>query len=205
MNNLSSTTKTAGLLAKAFVFRSLCIKFFIGVIIILVTGCQLNANHLETNLEAEMKKIEIGDIIPDIILNDQNGNLYNLKAETKGKNVVLYFYPKDDTKGCTAQACSFRDQFEDFYNLNAVIIGISGQSVESHKKFAAKYNLPFTLLSDEGDKIRKMFGVPTNLFGLIPGRVTYVINPQHKVIDIYNSQMNIRNHIENSLKTLNSE
>lgn len=152
-----------------------------------------------------MNKIEVGDTIPDIVLKDQTGKLFDLKKQTKGKNIVLYFYPKDDTKGCTAEACSFRDQYEDFTDANAVVVGISGQSSDSHKDFAGKYNLPFTLLSDEGNKVRKEFGVPANLFGLIPGRVTYVINKEYKVEYIFNSQTKINDHIENSLKILKSE
>jgi peroxiredoxin Q/BCP len=93
-------------------------------------------------------EITTGSIIPDIVLRTQEGELFDLKKETAGKNVVLYFYPKDDTPGCTAQACSFRDQFEDFIDANAVVIGISGQSVKSHKAFAEKHQLKFTLLSD---------------------------------------------------------
>lgn len=180
-------------------------KLFFPVLFLLMVSCQSNASDTGNKLKSEMKKIEIGDTIPDIILKDQNGKIVNLKTEPKGKNVVLYFYPMDDTKGCTAQACSFRDQYEDFVDANAVVIGISGQSVESHKNFADKYNLPFTLLSDEDNKVRKMFGVPTNLFGLIPGRVTYVINREHKVVYIFNSQTKIKDHVENTLNILNRE
>ncbi len=147
-------------------------------------------------------EIKIGSTIPDIVLRNQDGKLFDLKKETAGKNVVLYFYPKDDTPGCTAQACSFRDQFEDFTDADAVVIGISGQSVESHKAFAEKHRLTFTLLSDEENKIRKQFGVPTNFFGLMPGRVTYVIDKNNKVVYIFNSQTNISGHIQESLKIL---
>ena len=115
---------------------------------------------------------------------------------------MIYFYPKDDTPGCTSEACSFRDQFEVFKDAEAVIIGISGQSVASHKKFAEKHRLPFTLLSDEGDHIRKLFGVPTNLLGLLPGRVTYVADKTGKVICIFNSQMQSSKHVEEALRIL---
>jgi peroxiredoxin Q/BCP len=158
-----------------------------------------------TTLKGNGMEIKIGSIIPDIVLRDQNGELFDLKKQTAGKNVVLYFYPKDDTPGCTAQACSFRDQFEDFNDANAIVIGISGQSVESHKDFAQKHQLTFTLLSDEGNKIRKQFGVPTSFFGLLPGRVTYVIDKTGKVVYIFNSQTNISGHIEHSLKILNEQ
>jgi peroxiredoxin Q/BCP len=156
----------------------------------------------KTTSKEQIMEIKIGSTIPNIVLQDQNGELYDLKSKTAGKNVVLYFYPKDDTPGCTAQACSFRDQFEEFADANAIVIGISGQSVESHKNFEQKHHLTFTLLSDEGNKVRKQFGVPTNLFGLLPGRVTYVINKEHKVVYIFNSQTNISGHINESLKIL---
>lgn len=152
--------------------------------------------------ENNYMEIKVGDSIPEIVLKNQIGETFNLKKETVGKNVVLFFYPKDDSQGCTRQACSFRDQYEDFADANAVVIGISGQSVESHKKFAEKHRLSYTLLSDEGNKIRKKFGVPTNFFGLLPGRVTYVIDKNGKVIFIFNSQTQIEDHISKTLEIL---
>ena len=113
-----------------------------------------------------MNEIKIGSSIPAFTLPDQNGNLFDINSVLGKKNLVIYFYPKDDSPGCTAQACSFRDQFEVFKEADAVIIGISGQSVESHKEFAEKHRLNFTLLSDEGNKVRKQFGVPGRVFGL---------------------------------------
>lgn len=163
-----------------------------------------NSINTENEKENEME-IKIGSTVPNIVLHNQNGEIFDLKKETAGKNVVLYFYPKDETPGCTAQACAFRDQFEDFTDAEAVVIGISGQSVESHKAFAEKHQLTFTLLADEGNKIRKQFGVPTNFFGLLPGRVTYVINKTGKVVYIFNSQTNISGHIEQSLKILKEQ
>ena len=85
------------------------------------------------------------------------------------KNIVLYFYPKDETTGCTKEACTFRDSYEEFTNLGAEVIGVSGQSVESHKSFASHYNLPFILLSDEDNKVRQLYGVPSTM-GIIPGQ-----------------------------------
>ena len=177
-------------------------RIYLSLYFLLFTAFIVTGN---TTLKQNNMEIKIGSIIPDIVLRNQNGELFDLKKETAGKNVVLYFYPKDDTPGCTAQACSFRDQFEDFSDANAVVIGISGQSVESHKAFAEKHRLTFTLLSDEGNKIRKKFGVPTNFFGLMPGRVTYVIDKTGKVVYIFNSQMNISGHIEESLKILKEQ
>jgi peroxiredoxin Q/BCP len=149
-----------------------------------------------------MNDLKIGSAIPQFSLPDQNGNLFNINSVLGKKNLVIYFYPKDDTPGCTAQACSFRDQFDVFTEADAVIIGISGQSVESHKEFAIKHRLSFTLLSDEGNKIRKLFGVPTNLLGLLPGRVTYVADKTGKVIYIFNSQMQATKHVDEALRIL---
>jgi peroxiredoxin Q/BCP len=117
------------------------------------------------------------------------------------KPVVLYFYPKDDTAGCTAQACSFRDQYEDFKDLGAEVIGISSDSVTSHQKFATQHQLPFILLSDSDKKLRKLFGVPSGLLGLIPGRVTYVADKNGIIKLIFDSMMPT-NHISNALKAV---
>jgi peroxiredoxin Q/BCP len=118
------------------------------------------------------------------------------------KKLVIYFYPKDDSPGCTREACYFQDQFEVFKEADAAVIGISGQSSESHKKFADKYRLTFTLLSDRRNKIRKFFGVPTNAFGLLPGRVTYVIDREGTVVYIFNSQVQAERHVDEALKIL---
>lgn len=177
-------------------------RIYLSIYLMLFTVFITTGNNTkkENNME-----IKIGSTIPDIVLRNQNGEIFDLNKKTAGKNVVLYFYPKDDTPGCTAQACSFRDQFEDFTDANAVVIGISGQSVESHKAFAEKHHLTFTLLSDEGNKVRNQFGVPTNFFGLLPGRVTYVIDKTCRVVYIFNSQTNISGHIEHSLKILKEQ
>ena len=144
----------------------------------------------------------IGSSIPAFTLPDQNGNLFDISSVLGKKYLVIYFYPKDDSPGCTAQACSFRDQFEVFKEADAVIIGISGQSVESHKEFAEKHRLSFTLLSDEDNKIRRLFGVKANLLGLVPGRVTYVADKTGKVIYIFNSQSQAVKHVDEALRIL---
>ncbi len=115
---------------------------------------------------------------------------------------MIFFYPKDDSPGCTKQACSFRDHYEAFLEADAEVIGLSGQSVESHKKFAEKHNLTYTLLSDTDNKVRKQFSVPTNMLGLIPGRVTYVVNTFGEVILTFNSQTKVTRHVEEALKVL---
>ena len=149
-----------------------------------------------------MNKIKIGSSIPSFTLANQTGNLFNIDTVLGKKNLMIYFYPKDDSSGCTKEACSFRDQYEVFKEADAVIIGISGQSVESHKEFAEKHSLSFTLLSDEGDKIRKQFGVPTNFLGLLPGRVTYIADKTGKVIYIFDSQMQSTKHVDEALRIL---
>jgi peroxiredoxin Q/BCP len=162
----------------------------------------LFVSYLTLHKNNDMNELKIGDAIPAFSLPDQNGKLFDINTVLGKKNLVIYFYPKDDSPGCTAQACSFRDQFEVFKEADAVIIGISGQSVQSHKEFAIKHRLTFTLLSDEGNKIRKQFGVPTNLLGLLPGRVTYVADKTGKVIYIFNSQINATKHVDEALRIL---
>jgi len=149
-----------------------------------------------------METIKTGDKIPEFKLPDQNGNIFDIHTVLGKKNLVIYFYPKDESPGCTKEACYFRDQFEVFKEEDAVIIGISGQSVESHRKFAEKYRLSYTLLSDEGNKIRRLFGVPTNLLGLLPGRVSYVIDKTGKVVYIFNSQSEATRHVDEALRIL---
>lgn len=148
-----------------------------------------------------MRKIELGDQVPLFSLLDQNSEVFNV-TKYIGKPMVIYFYPKDDTPGCTKEACRFRDDFESFTDLDAIVVGISADSVESHKKFEEKYNLPFTLLADTNNVVRNMFGVPKNLF-LIPGRVTYVIDEKGIIQYMFNSQLSAEKHIENALKALN--
>jgi len=152
--------------------------------------------------DKEMNKIEVGSHIPEFILKDQNGHDFDISKLIGKKNMVIYFYPKDDTPGCTKEACSFQDMYEDFKEIDAEVIGISGQSVESHKEFANKYNLTFTLLADIGNKIRKQFGVPTSFFGLLPGRVTYIVDKNGQVIYTFNSQMNAEKHVSEAMRIL---
>ena len=144
--------------------------------------------------------LKVGDNVPNFKAKDQHGADF-IWNEHQGKTIVLYFYPKDDTPGCTAQACRFRDEYQDYKDLGAEVIGVSGDSEKSHVKFAQKYNLPFILLSDKDKSLRKLFEVPTNLLGLIPGRVTYVIDKEGVVVSIFNS-MKATNHISIALKAI---
>jgi peroxiredoxin Q/BCP len=145
--------------------------------------------------------VSVGDTAPDFTLPSQSGESVSLKDFIGQKSVVLYFYPKDDTPGCTTEACAFRDSYEVFKDAGAEVIGVSDDSPDSHQKFAAKHRLPFILLSDSGKQLRKLYGVPSTL-GLLPGRVTYVIDKTGVVRHIFNSQLNFKGHIEESLKTL---
>ena len=145
--------------------------------------------------------VKVGDTAPDFTLPSQSGASVSLKDFIGQKTVVLYFYPKDDTPGCTAEACAFRDSYEVFKDAGAEVIGISDDSPTSHQKFVAKYKLPFTLLSDTGKQVRKLYGVPSTL-GLLPGRVTYVIDKNGVVQHIFSSQLNFKAHVEEALKTL---
>jgi peroxiredoxin Q/BCP len=144
--------------------------------------------------------IKVGDTAPNFTLPSQNGSPVSL-TDFRGKPVVLYFYPKDDTPGCTVESCAFRDQYEVFKSAGAEVIGISGDSPESHQKFATKHQLPFTLLSDKGNKVRKQYGA-TAAFGLFPGRVTYVIDQDGVVQYVFDSMFNFKGHVEEALKTL---
>lgn len=145
--------------------------------------------------------VKVGETAPDFTLPSQTGSPVSLKDFRGKKSVVVYFYPKDDTPGCTAEACAFRDSYEVFSDAGAEVIGISEDSQQSHQQFAAKHNLPFTLLSDAGNKVRQLYGVPATLW-VLPGRVTYVIDQQGVVQHIFDSMLNFKAHVEEALKTL---
>lgn len=147
-------------------------------------------------------KIKVGSSIPGFSLPDQDGKTVNINDFIGKSNLVIYFYPKDDTPGCTREACSFRDQFEVFRDSGAEVFGISSDSVEKHKQFAEKHRLPFRLLSDVNKRVRKLFGVPGDMLGLIPGRVTYIVDKQGKVQHIFNSQFNAEKHVSEALEVL---
>jgi thioredoxin-dependent peroxiredoxin len=148
-------------------------------------------------------KVDAGSKAPNFTLPSQSGEMVSLEDFIGTKPVVLFFYPKDDTPGCTKEACAFRDDYEQFGKLDADVIGISSDSVDSHRRFASKHDLPFTLLSDEGGKVRRLYRVP-NTFGLFPGRVTYVIDKEGVVRRVFSSQLGVEQHVEEALKALRS-
>jgi len=142
--------------------------------------------------------IKVGDKAPDFTLPSQSGEEVRLSDRLGDRVVVLYFFPKDGTPGCTAEACAFRDSYEVFTEAGAEVIGVSSDSVEAHVEFAGQHKLPFTLLSDQGGQVRKSYGVPSVL-GLLPGRVTYVIDRQGTVRLTFNSMTRISRHIDQAL------
>jgi thioredoxin-dependent peroxiredoxin len=142
-----------------------------------------------------------GDKAPDFTLPSQTGEPVRLHDRLGERVVVLYFYPKDNTSGCTAEACAFRDSHEVFAEAGAEVIGISSDSVEKHAGFAGKHGLPFTLLADAGGKVRKAYGVPAAL-GVIPGRVTYVIDRDGTVRHVFNSMTNVKGHVKDALEVV---
>lgn len=146
------------------------------------------------------KRIGVGHEVPLFSLKDQYGNTFVLDSVIGKQNILIYFYPKDGSPGCTREACAFRDEFEAFKEAGTMIIGISGQSVESHLAFATENRINFPLLSDEGNKVRKLFKVPSNLVGLLPGRVTYIIDKKGKVVFVYGSQINAEKHAVEALR-----
>jgi peroxiredoxin Q/BCP len=147
-----------------------------------------------------MKRIQTGDKIPSFILKDQNGSDFDISFFLGNKKLVIFFYPEDGSLNCTKEACYFRDLSDVFDEADAIIIGISAQSVESHREFAEKNRLNYTLLSDSGNHVRKLFGVPGRIFGLIPGRVTYVADKSGKVVYVFDSQTEIQRHADEALK-----
>ena len=145
------------------------------------------------SLYPQKMNIKIGDKVPIFSLLDQNGNNFEIKNSIGKTAMVIYFYPKDDTPGC---------EFETFTDMNVAVIGISADNVASHKRFADKYQLPYTLLSDSEKKVRKLFGVKNTLLGILPGRVTYVIDKEGIVRFIFENQFGAEKHITESLRIL---
>jgi peroxiredoxin Q/BCP len=148
-----------------------------------------------------MPKVIVGEKAPDFTLPNQDGKMVSLRDYYEKKNVVFFFYPKDFSPGCTTQVCHFRDSYEDFTDIGAELIGVSSDSVESHKKFLDEYLLPFQLLSDEDGKVRKAYG-STKGFGLLPGRYTFIIDKKGTVRYIFTSETDMKRHIDEALRVL---
>jgi peroxiredoxin Q/BCP len=145
--------------------------------------------------------VKVGDKAPDFTLPSQLGDNVTLSEYFGKKNVVLFFYPKDESPGCTREACTFRDNYEELTSLGAEVIGISSQSVDSHRSFATHHGLPFILLSDGENKVRQLYGVHSTM-GIVPGRVTYIIDKKGVVRHVFSSQTQAEKHVEEAIKTL---
>ena len=141
-----------------------------------------------------------GDRAPQIALTDQNG-VERRSDQLAGKALVLFFYPKDDTPGCTMEACAFRDSYADLQALGAEVWGVSGDDAGSHQRFAQRHNLPYPLLVDRGNQLRRAFGVPAVL-GLLPGRVTYVIDAEGVIRHVFNNLLDGPAHRREALDAL---
>ncbi|MGB5812233.1 MAG: peroxiredoxin [Polyangiales bacterium] len=145
-----------------------------------------------------MAIIGVGQQAPDFTKTTQAGDSISLSQFRGEKAVVLYFYPKDETPGCTAEACTFRDNFEDFVEAGAVVVGVSQDSEESHRGFAEHHRLPFLLVSDRDKAMQAAYGVPKTM-GILPGRVTFVIDREGTVRHVFNSQLNAKKHVREAL------
>lgn len=150
-----------------------------------------------------MAAVNVGDKAPDFTLPSQDGEQIRMGEFLGKKEIVIYFYPKDNTPGCTTEARAFRDDYDSFRQLDVEVFGISSDTVDSHRGFAEKCNLPFKLLSDAGGRVRKLFEVPASL-GLLPGRVTYVVDSKGIIRHIFSSQMNPKKHVSEAVRILKS-
>ncbi len=148
-----------------------------------------------------MNKVQAGDKAPDFSLPSNTGETIKLSNFLGKKNVIIFFYPMDESPVCSKEAEAFRDKYEEFKNLDAQVIGISSQSVESHKSFATHHNLPFILLSDTNNYVRKLYGISTTL-GVVPGRVTYIIDKEGVVKFVFSSQLHPAKHADEALRAL---
>jgi peroxiredoxin Q/BCP len=147
--------------------------------------------------------MQIGDAAPHAQLALHNGQSVPLEDLWVDRPVVLFFYPKDNSAICTREACAFRDAYEDFIAAGATVVGVSGDSAASHEQFASKHRLPFLLATDAGGALRRAFGVPKTL-GLIPGRVTYVIDLHGVVRHVFNGQFAADRHVREALDAVRS-
>lgn len=145
--------------------------------------------------------LPVGSSIPDFSLKDQEGNWFHARDHMGKQPMVVFFYPKDFTPGCTAEACAFRDSYEDFTEAGVLVVGISSDTEKSHRKFAQKYRLPFILLSDPNKEVRRKFRVANRLLNLLPGRETFVIDKQGMVVMAFEG-MQASGHVRRALKAL---
>lgn len=145
--------------------------------------------------------LPLGTQAPDFVLNDADGQAFRLADHLGSQPVVLFFYPKDFTPGCTAEACSFRDSYEDFVDAGALVVGISSDSERMHRNFAARLRLPFRLLSDPKGEVSRLYGVRKRFLNLLPGRETFVLDPAGKLVMVFDSP-GAGGHVRHALEAL---
>ncbi|AOZ98475.1 peroxiredoxin [Flavobacterium commune] len=145
--------------------------------------------------------LKTGDTVPKFTAKEASGAIFESDSVIGKKTVIIYFYPKDDTPQCTAQACGFRDNYAEFVDLGVEIIGVSSDDVNSHQEFIRKYNLPFLLLSDSDKALRKLFGVPSAFLGLLPGRVTYLLDKNGVIQMVFDSVLGMK-HVKKMIEKL---
>ena len=153
------------------------------------------------SIQAHGGAVRVGDIAPDFTLPSQSGEPVRLHDCIDKRALVLFFYPKDYTPGCTAEACAFRDSYEVLKRAGAEVIGVSGDSVGLHRQFAERYRLPFTLLSDRSGAVRRLYGAQ-GMLGLVPGRVTYIIDRRGIVRHVFSTLFDGERHVAEALKIL---
>lgn len=149
-----------------------------------------------------MTELRVGDRVPSFTLRDQDGNPFKLEDALAEGPLVLFFYPKDGSPICTAEACSFRDASADFLAAGAVVAGVSSDDVASHRRFAEELALPFPLLADEGGALRRRLGVPRAMLGMMESRVTYVIDREGIVRHRFESMLSASKHVDEALATV---
>jgi peroxiredoxin Q/BCP len=145
--------------------------------------------------------LEVGEKAPSFTLPSATGEPVTLSDVLAGHPVVLFFYPKDDTPGCTVEACTFRDRYDAFVEAGAKVIGISADSGASHESFASKHRLPMTLLTDADGRVRSLYGVRATL-GMFPGRATFVIDRNGTIAHVFVSQLRVKSHVEQALEVV---
>ena len=143
----------------------------------------------------------VGEMAPDFTLKDQDGNAVSLSDFREKKNVVVYFYPKDNTPICTREACQFRDEYPAFEGIDAEVLGISADGGATHRDFAEKHRLPFRVLSDPGHDVAKQWDAMSG-FGMMAGRVTYVIDKTGKICHVTNARFSAAKHVEEAKAAL---
>jgi peroxiredoxin Q/BCP len=174
-------------------------KIFV-LFILVLNNISCHENNKTQNMGSN-KKLMIGDKTPLFTLPDQNGKLISLIDYIGKTKLVVYFYPKDESYGCTKEACGFRDNYKEIKEAGAEVIGISSDDEASHRGFAANHKLPFILLSDKDMKVANLYGVGKTM-GVFPGRVTFIIDKNGIIRGIYSSQISYQKHIDEALKVL---